>query len=88
MRTYIGDIRFERVAHKTIGKLIESYWKRSKHVDFELDAREIRKALRKNSEEPEEVSAKELEMEYGIENELPIVRSAFEWLFAISLSPT
>lgn len=85
VRTYIGDIRFERVAHaKTIGKLIESYWKRSKHVDLELDAREIRKALRKKfGKEPEEVSAKELEMEYGIENELPHREiSFFEWLFS------
>ena len=85
VRTYIGDIRFERVAHaKTIGKLIESYWARSKHVDLELDAREIRKALRqKFGKEPEEVSAKELEMEYGIENELPHHEiSFFEWLFS------
>ena len=85
VRTYIGDIRFERVAHaRTIGKLIESYWARSKHVDLELDAREIRKALRqKFGKEPEEVSAKELEMEYGIENELPHNEiSFFEWLFS------
>lgn len=85
VRTYIGDIRFERVAHaKTIGKLIESYWSRSKHVDLELDAKEIRRALRqKFGKEPEEVSAKELEVEYGIENELPGKEmSFFEWLFS------
>lgn len=85
VRTYIGDIRFERVAHaKTIGKLIESYWAKSKHVDLAMDALEIRKALReKFGKEPGEVSAKELELEYGIENELPDAEiSFFEWLFS------
>ena len=85
VRTYYGDVRFERVAHaKTIGKLIESFWARTKHVDFELDAKEIRKALReKFGKSAEEVSAKELEDEYGIENELPRPEMGFfGWLFS------
>ncbi|NLB71395.1 MAG: cyclic nucleotide-binding domain-containing protein [Chloroflexi bacterium] len=85
VRTFIGDIRFERVAHaKTIGKLIESYWAKSKHIDLELDARAIRRALRqKFGKAPEEVSAKELEHEYGIENELPQQEMGFfQWLFS------
>ena len=85
VRTFIGDIRFERVAHaKSIGKLIESYWDKSKHLDMELDAKAIRKALRqKFGKAPEEVSAKELEREYGIENELPQHEMGFfEWLFS------
>lgn len=85
VRTYIGDIRFERVKHaRTIAKLIENYWSKSKHLDLELDAKEIRRALRqKFGKEPEEVSAKELELEYGIENELPENEISFlEWLFS------
>ncbi|HHX09483.1 MAG TPA: cyclic nucleotide-binding domain-containing protein [Chloroflexi bacterium] len=85
VRTYIGDIRFERVAHaKAIGKLIENYWAKSKHVDLELDAKEIRKALRaKFGKAPEDISSKELEDEYGISNELPQAEMGFfEWLFS------
>lgn len=85
VRTFIGDIRFERVDHaKVIGKLIESFWSKSKHVDLELDAREIRKALReKFGKSPEEVTSKELEEEYGIESEMPSYEiSFFEWLFS------
>lgn len=85
VRTFIGDIRFERVAHaKTIGKLIESFWTKSKHVDLELDAKEIRKALReKFGKSPEEVTSKELEEEYGINNEMPQSEIGFlEWLFS------
>jgi len=85
VRTFIGDIRFERVAHaKTIGKLIESFWTKSKHVDLELDAREIRKALReKFGKSPEDVTSKELEEEYGIDSEMPRVEIGFfEWLFS------
>ncbi|MFA5612211.1 MAG: cyclic nucleotide-binding domain-containing protein [Anaerolineaceae bacterium] len=85
VRTYYGDIRFERVAHaKTIGKLIESFWARSKHVDLELDAKEIRRVLReKFGKAPEEVTSKELEDEYGIENEIPRAEISFlEWLFS------
>ena len=85
VRTFIGDIRFERVAHaKTIGKLIESFWSKSKHVDLELDAREIRKALReKFGKSADEVTSEELENEYGIDNEMPQVEIGFlEWLFS------
>jgi len=85
VRTFIGDIRFERVAHaKTIGKLIESFWSKSKHVDLELDAREIRKALReKFGKSADEVTSKELEEEYGIDNEMPQSEIGFfEWLFS------
>lgn len=85
VRTYYGDIRFERVAHaKTIGKLIESFWAKSKHVDLELDAKEIRRVLReKFGKAPEEVTSKELQDEYGIENEIPRAEiSFFEWLFS------
>lgn len=85
VRTYYGDIRFERVAHaKTIGKLIESFWAKSKHVDLELDAKEIRRVLReKFGKAPEEVTSKELQAEYGIENEIPRAEiSFFEWLFS------
>ncbi len=85
VRTYYGDIRFERVAHaKTIGKLIESFWAKSKHVDLELDAKEIRRVLReKFGKAPEEVTSKELEDEYGIENEIPRAEiSFFDWLFS------
>ncbi len=85
VRTFIGDIQFERVAHaRTISKLIESFWAKSKHVDLELDAREIRKALReKFGKSPEEVTSKELEEEYGIDNEMPQAEIGFfEWLFS------
>jgi hypothetical protein len=85
VRTFIGDIRFERVAHaKTIGKLIESFWAKSKHVDLELDAKEIRKALReKFGKSAEEVTTRELEEEYGIDNEMPQAEIGFiEWLLS------
>jgi len=85
VRTYIGDIRFERVAHaKAIGKLIENYWAKSKHIDLEVDAKEIRRALRaKFGKAPEDISSKELEEEYGISNELPRAEMGFfEWLFS------
>ncbi len=84
VRTFIGDIRFERVAHaKTINKLIESYWAKSKHVDLELDAREIRKALReKFGKSAEEVTPKELADEYGIDSDMPATEIGFfDWLF-------
>jgi hypothetical protein len=85
VRTYYGDVRFERVAHaKTIGKLVESFWSRSKDVDLELDAKEIRRVLKeKFGKSPDEVTAKELEEEYGIENELPSKEVNFvNWLFS------
>ena len=84
VRTFIGDIRFERVAHaKTINKLIESYWAKSKHVDLELDAKEIRKALWEKFGKPaEEVTPKELADEYGIDSDMPAAEMGFfDWLF-------
>ncbi len=85
VRTFIGDIRFERVAHaKTISKLIESFWSKSKHVDLELDAIAIRKALRdKFGKSADEVTSEELEEEYGIDNQMPQPEIGFvEWLFS------
>jgi len=72
VRTYIGDIRFERVGHaSTIGKLIETNWARGKRVDLELDAREIRKALRqKFGKEAEVVEQAPKEVNF------------FQWLFS------
>ena len=84
VRTYIGDIRFERVGHaSTIGKLIETNWARGKRVDLELDAREIRKALRqKFGKEAEDITAKDLQVELGtVEPTLKEV-NFFQWLFA------
>ena len=84
VRTYIGDIRFERVAHaRTIGKLIETNWARGKRVDLELDAREIRKALRqKFGKEAEDITAKDLQVEIGTVNPAPKEINFFQWLFA------
>lgn len=84
VRTYIGDIRFERVAHaRTIGKLIESYWARGKRTDLELDAREIRKALRqKFGKEAEDITAKDLQEALGAVEPAPKEISFFRWLFS------
>lgn len=85
VRTYYGDVRFERVGHaQTIAKLVESFWAKTKQVDFELDAKEIRKALREKFGKPaEEVSSKEIEEQYGIDNELRRDEvSFFDWLFS------
>ena len=83
VRTYIGDIRFERVGHaRTIGKLIETNWARSKRVDLELDAREIRKALRqKFGKEAEDITAKDLQVELGTVEPAPKEVNFFQWLF-------
>ncbi len=83
VRTYIGDIRFERVGHaRTIGKLIETNWARSKRVDLELDAREIRKALRqKFGKEAENITAKDLQVELGTVEPAPKEVNFFQWLF-------
>ncbi len=85
VRTYIGDIRFERVAHaRTIGKLIETNWARGKRTDLELDAREIRKALRqKFGKEAEDITAKDLQAELGTVQSAPREVNFFEWLFQI-----
>ena len=84
VRTYIGDIRFERVGHaSTIGKLIETNWARGKRVDLELDAREIRKALRqKFGKEAEDITAKDLQDELGTVEPTPKEVNFFQWLFA------
>ncbi len=84
VRTYIGDIRFERVAHaRTIGKLIETNWARGKRTDLELDAREIRKALRqKFGKEAEDITAKDLQAELGVVEPAPKEVNFFQWLFA------
>lgn len=84
VRTYIGDIRFERVGHaSTIGKLIETNWARGKRVDLELDAREIRKALRqKFGKEAEDITAKDLQVELGTVESAPKEVNFFQWLFA------
>jgi len=84
VRTYIGDIRFERVGHaSTIGKLIETNWARGKRVDLELDACEIRKALRqKFGKEAEDITAKDLQVELGTVESAPKEVNFFQWLFA------
>jgi len=84
VRTYIGDIRFERVAHaRTIGKLIETNWARGKRTDLELDAREIRKALRqKFGKEAEDITTKDLQAELGTVQSAPREVNFFEWLFS------
>lgn len=84
VRTYIGDIRFERVAHaRTMGKLIETNWARGKRTDLELDAREIRTALRqKFGKEAEDITAKDLQAELGTVQSAPREVNFFEWLFS------
>lgn len=84
VRTYIGDIRFERVAHaRTIGELIETNWARGKRTDLELDAREIRKALRqKFGKEAEEITAKDLQVALGSVQSAPKEVNFFQWLLS------
>ena len=84
VRTYIGDIRFERVAHaRTIGKLIETNWARGKRTDLELDAREIRKALRqKFGKDAEDITAKDLQVELGTVEPAPKEINFFQWLLS------
>ena len=84
VRTYIGDIRFERVAHaRTIGKLIETNWARGKRTDLELDAREIRKALRqKFGKEAEDITAKDLQVALGTVQSAPKEVNFFQWLLS------
>lgn len=86
VRTYIGDIRFERVEHaKQIGKLIESYWSKGRSVDLDVDAKEIRRALRRKfGRDVDELTDKELSEEAAeiIANPLVGETSFIEWLFA------
>ncbi|MFZ3070807.1 MAG: cyclic nucleotide-binding domain-containing protein [Anaerolineaceae bacterium] len=86
VRTYIGDIRFNRVADaKIIGKLVEVYWSKSKAVDLDLEAKEIRSALRKkfgkDGEVPDQKGLLEAESQAGVD--MPIRETSFfEWLFS------
>lgn len=84
VRTYIGDIRFQRVAHaRAIGKLIETNWAHGKRVDLEMDADEIRKALRhKFGKEAEQITPKDLQAELGIVQKAPREIGFFQWLFS------
>lgn len=86
VRTYIGEIRFERVEHaKQIGKIIESYWMRSRSIDLEADAKEIRIALRRKlGHDIEDLTPKELSAEAAeLIASPPVVRPGFfEWLFS------
>lgn len=86
VRTYIGDIRFERVEHANqIGKLIEAYWTRGKQVNLDLDAKEIRLALRRKfGRNVEELSQKEMSEEAAGLVAAPRVKEMnfWEWLFA------
>ncbi len=89
VRTYIGDIRFERVAHaRAIGKLVEAYWARGKQVDLDLDAKEIRSALRRKfGKDIGDVSTEEMRVEArataeAFKAETPVEPSFFDWLFS------
>ncbi|MGI6251295.1 MAG: cyclic nucleotide-binding domain-containing protein [Anaerolineaceae bacterium] len=86
VRTYIGDIRFERVEHGfTISKMVESFWNRSKKSDLDLDAKEISVTLRqKFGKELGEISMQEMQAEAEqLANQPPARETGFlEWLFA------
>jgi hypothetical protein len=86
VRTYIGDIRFEKIAHaKEIAHLIESFWARSKQVDLELDAKEIRAALRKQfGKDLTDISTQEMYTKAAeMEAAAPAPEISFwDWLFS------
>ncbi len=65
VRTYVGDIRFKRVAHgETIAKMVEAYWYGRKQKAHDLDEAAIRSALRKKfGKAIQEVTSAELERE-------------------------
>ncbi len=65
VRTYVGDIRFKRVAHgETIAKMVEAYWYGRKQKAHDLDEAAIRSALRKKfGKAIQEVTSAELEKE-------------------------
>ena len=65
VRTYVGDIRFKRVAHgESIAKMVEAYWHGRKQKAHDLDEAAIRSALRKKfGKAIQEVSSEELEQE-------------------------
>jgi hypothetical protein len=86
VRTYIGDIRFERVEHAhQIGKLIEAYWARGKSVDLDVDAKEIRLALRRKfGRNVEDLTPREMSAEAAGMVAAPKVKETnfIEWLFS------
>ena len=65
VRTYVGDIRFKRVAHgEAIAKMVEAYWYGRKQKANDLDEAAIRAALRKKfGKAIQEVSPAELEQQ-------------------------
>lgn len=65
VRTFVGDIRFKRVAHgETIAKMVEAYWVGRKQKANDLDEAAIRAALRKKfGKAIQEVTTAELEQE-------------------------
>ena len=65
VRTYVGDIRFKRVAHgETIIKMVEVYWYGRKQKVKDLDEAAIRDVLRKKfGKAIQEVTPDELEQE-------------------------
>jgi hypothetical protein len=65
VRTYVGDIRFKRVAHgEVIAKMVEAYWYGRKQKALDLDEAAIRAALRKKfGKAIQEVTPAELEQE-------------------------
>ncbi len=85
VRTFIGDIRFNRVAEaRAIGKLIEVYWSKSKLVDLDEEAEVMRKALRKKfGTGTEVVEGSEQKKTMDTLPVLPVRETSFfEWLFA------
>jgi len=85
VRTYVGDIRFKRVAHAdTIAKMIEAYWYGRKQKAADLDEAAIRSALRKKfGKAIQEVTPAELEQEVQATLFAPPERETEfnDWLF-------
>ncbi len=85
LRTYMGDIRFKRVAHaQAIAKMVEAYWYGRKQKATDLDEASIRSALRKKfGKAIQEVTPAEIERE--VQATLlaePVRDSDFnDWLF-------
>ena len=82
VRTYIGDIRFERVGHaSTIGKLIETNWARGKRVDLELDARGSgRRCARNLARKPRILLPKISRLNWARLNQRQKEVNFFQWL--------
>lgn len=85
VRTYVGNIRFTRVGDAPIiGKLIESYWKKSKIGDREEEAETMRTALRRKLGEEGQAPAEEkllIEPMLEAEQAQPVEKNFFQWLF-------